>query len=143
MEEDQSKQLKNIFSQENSLGNEIESWQAVELNESLHVKYDPASRVAKNHLQAILADVNSHDNEILIEQLEQDFQRLSGSQELKQETKISKVISSDLSDLALNLEGIEISKNIGKEEKKRKHLEEEKKKRERKILSDKENYKGF
>ena len=43
---------------------EIEEWQSFETNEQMHVKYEPNSTSSKNHLDAILADVNEDSKNV-------------------------------------------------------------------------------
>lgn len=59
-----SEKIKNIINKEEKEKKRIEKWQGEEMDETLHVKYDPNSKNARSHLEAIMADVNEGEQKV-------------------------------------------------------------------------------
>ena len=111
---------------------EIEEWQSFETNEQMHVKYEPNSTSSKNHLDAILADVNEDSKNV-----EEFLNRNLISDLIGNEFKVDyqENILSELGDITISSED-----NLGSSQK-REFVKEEKRRREDKknqnILSHK------
>ena len=59
-----NEKIKNIIVKEKSEKERIEKWQAEKLDDSQHVRYDPNSKAAKSHFDAIMADVNESEQKV-------------------------------------------------------------------------------
>ncbi|MDX1950218.1 MAG: hypothetical protein SFT90_06960 [Rickettsiales bacterium] len=66
--------LKNAIKSKPEVKSEISDWQEKHspLQEELHIKYNPSEKGAKNHLEAILADVNE-ESKVIEEHLNKEY----------------------------------------------------------------------
>ncbi len=110
--------LKNTLGQKPEIKPQINNWQNHELDENLHVKYDPTEKRSVSHLDAILADINESSQQV--------EEHLNKEYELKNLALQNLNFLGDLADIGLGLNFL----NKDEAEKERKHREELKRERE-------------
>ncbi len=121
--------IKKTISDKPEVKAEISDWQEKHspLDENLHVKYDPSAREAKEHLDAILADVNENSQQI--------------TEHLEKEYSLKKLALTNMDFLGISgLEDIDLGKDADETTKNKNHREELK--RQREMLEHQDNNKG-
>lgn len=110
--------FKETLTEKPEVKTQITEWNGMELDENLHVKYDPTERSSKSQLEAILADINEASQHV--------EENLNKEYDLKNLALKNLDFLGELKDIGLGLNF------LGKDEaeKERKHREELKRERE-------------